>query len=470
MAGLLDTLNSATSALNAQSQAMAIAGNNIANANNPDYADEVANFSNIGMVQTDEGPESIGLSVTVSQSVSAALNQMVQLQDSLTSGYTAQQSVYQQAQAALGDSITSSSSSSSSTTATESGLDSALTSFFNAFSALAADPTDPGTMEALVEQAGILTDRFQEISQNLQQVQSGADATVSSGVTQANNLLQQIASLNSQIAGFEANAPGTAVDLRDQREGDLEQLAALMPITATENANGEDTVTAAAAGGGSVTLISQGTVSNPLSYSGGKLLAGSTALNLSSGSMAGTITASAGGVQTLIDNLNALANQVVTSVNAAYNPSDTSGGNFFAASGTTAGTIALDPNLTASSVQAGTGSAGDNSIATAVAALANQTFSTSGGDAIDGTFSSYYGSAASSIGQALDTANSQVTEQTNVQTIINNQRQSVSGVSIDQEMSNLMSYQKAYQASAEVFQTVNSLLDDLLNNLATVST
>lgn len=94
--------------------------------------------------------------------------------------------------------------------------------------------------------------------------------------------------------------------------------------------------------------------------------------------------------------------------------------------------------------------------------MANQTFSTAHGDAIDGTISGFYGGAVSGIGQALDTANTQVTDQTNVQTIVTNQRASVSGVSVDQEMSDLMTYQRAYQASSEVLQVVSGLLSSLI--------
>ena len=220
-----------------------------------------------------------------------------------------------------------------------------------------------------------------------------------------------------------------------------------------------------AAGSGSVTLVANGTVSNPLSYSAGVFSAGSTALGLASGSLAGTVAASAGAVQSLRTGLDALASQIVTAVNTAYNPSATNGGNFFNSSGTTAGTIALDGNLTSANLQAGSGSAGDNSIATAVANVANQTFATSGGDAIDGTIDQFYSTAASNIGQALDTANTQVTDQTNVQTIITNQRNSVSGVSLDQEMSHLMTYQTAYQASSELFSTVNAMLTELITDL-----
>jgi flagellar hook-associated protein 1 FlgK len=100
-----------------------------------------------------------------------------------------------------------------------------------------------------------------------------------------------------------------------------------------------------------------------------------------------------------------------------------------------------------------------------VANLANQKFSTSGGDSIDGTIDGFYSNTASGIGQAVDTANTQVTDQTNVQTIVNNQRSSYSGVSLNDEMSNLMTYQTAYQASSELFATINNMLSAIITDL-----
>lgn len=468
MSGLLTMLNSATSALNADTAAINVTSNNIANVDNANYSEETPVFQSLGMVETDEGPQSIGVSVTTEQQVSDVLNQMVQLEASLTSGYEAQQTVLQQAQAGLGESVSSSSSSDSSSssstdTTTESGLGVAIDDFFDAFQSYASDPSDEGEQESLLQQAAVLVDRFQNISQNLAEVQSAATSQVTSDVTSANSLLQQIATLNSQIAGFEANDPGSAVELRDQREGDLEQLAAMIPVSVTEGSDGEDQVSA-----GGVTLVSGGTVANSLSYASGTLSAGSTALSLASGSIAGTIAASAGPVQALSDSIDALADEIVTAVNGAYNPDGTAGGNFFDASGTTAATIALDPDLSTSTLQAGTGD-GDNSTALAVANLAGQTFSTAGGDAIDGTFDDYYAGVVSTIGQALDTANTQVTDQTNVQNVVLNERSSVSGVSLDTEMSNLMTYQRAYQASSEVFQVINDLLYTVVTNLGTIS-
>jgi len=467
MAGLLTTLGATSSALDAQTAAINVTSNNIANVNNPNYSREEVDIGDLAPVNTPDGEESAGETVTVTQSRDSVLDQMVQQESALVSGFTAQQSLLQTAQAALGENITNSSTSSStsSTTNTDSGLSSALDSFFNSFQSLAADPGDDTQTESVIQQAGVLTDRFQEIEQNLSQVQTDAGTQVSTGVTAANGLLTQIAQLNSQIESLESGDPGSAVELRDQREGDLEQLAGYVPISVQENAQGEDEVTTTDQNGNSVALVTQGNVTNQLAFSGGALMAGTTTLGVSSGSLQGTITASTGPVQSLMDSLNALASQIVTAVNTAYNPSGAAGENFFVASGTTAATIAVDPNVTATSLTVGNGAAGDNSIAVAVSNVANQTFSTASGDAISGTISDSYANTVSSIGQALDTANTQVTDQTNVQTIVTNQRASVSGVSVDEEMSNLMTYQRSYQASSEVLQVVSGLLESLIQSV-----
>jgi flagellar hook-associated protein 1 FlgK len=465
-------LGAVSTALDAQSQAISVASNNIANVNNPDYSLEVATYKSLGSVQTQEGEQSEGISVDVQQERSAVLDQMVRQEASFTSGFTAQQNILQQAQAALGENVSNTSTSSTTTSSVStSGLSAALDDFFNAFQALAANPTDNGEMQTVVQQASILTDRFQEVDQNLSTVQTNAGSEAVSDTDSANQLLQQVAQLNTQIAAQESGNPGSALDLRDQREGALEKLAALIPVSVSEGSSGEDQITTTDVSGNSVTLVNAGAVTNTLSISAGTVLAGSTALGLSSGSIQGELSAGAGAVQTLRTSIDNLANQIVTSVNGAYNPSATVGGNFFLASGTTAGTISVDPHLTAATLVAGKPAlgSGDNSIATAVANVANKIFSTGGGDDIDGTLSDYYGTAVSNVGQALDTANTQVTDQTAVQTTVLNQRQSVSGVSVDEEMSDLMSYQRAFQASSEVFQVVNTLLDNLVTNLGSTS-
>jgi flagellar hook-associated protein 1 FlgK len=470
MFGLYSSLDQTVSALNAESVAINVTGTNLSNVNNPNYSREVVDLGSLGTVQTPQGSESMGLTALgVSQIRSSILDAQVRDSDSSTNYFSTLQSAYQQAQAALGQTVSSSTSESPSS---NSGLDSALNGFFNAFQSFAADPTDTGQQQAVLESANILTSQLQSTDQNLAQVQGGLTAQVTSNVASANGLLTDVSQLNAQIAQFESGSPGSAVALRDQREADLEQLAGYMPITVTEGATGEDQVTAADASGNPVVLVNNASVTGPLTASGSQISAGSpsTVLGLTSGSIQGSIDASNNGIQGLRDNLNQLASQLVTSVNSVYNPSGT-GGNFFTSTGTTAGTISVDPSVTVSNLQAGSsGNTGDNTVALGIANLAIQQFSTGSGDQITGTFNGFYDNSVSGFGQTLAGVDDQTTNETNIQTLVSTQRSSLSGVSLDEEMANLLMYQRSYQASSQVFQTIDSLIDTTVNSLGTLTT
>jgi flagellar hook-associated protein 1 FlgK len=79
------------------------------------------------------------------------------------------------------------------------------------------------------------------------------------------------------------------------------------------------------------------------------------------------------------------------------------------------------------------------------------------------TFSGSYGATVAGLGDALQTANTQVTDQTAVSQMLSTQRSSVSGVNVDEEMTNMLTFQRAYQASAQVVTTVNTMLGDLIS-------
>jgi flagellar hook-associated protein 1 FlgK len=456
--------------MNVESLQINTSGTNLANVNNPNYAEETVNVGANGVIQTPYGAESSGLSAeSVTSLRNALIDSQVRESSSSVSYYSTLQSAYQQAQSALGQTV--SSSTATGTAATGSGLGSALTGFFNAFQSFATSPSSTGQQQQVVAAAGVLTDQIQSTDANLAQVQAGLASQATGDVTSANSLLTDIAGLNGQIAQYEAGKPGSAVSLRDQRESDLEQLAGLMPISVTENAAGESQVSATDASGNPVALVTNAKVTGPITLSGGTVSAGSpsTALRLGSGSIQGSLDASSGALQALRDSLDQLSSQLVTSVNGVYNPTGT-GQDFFDASGTTASTISLDPGLSASNLQAGSsGASGDNSLALGIANLANQVFSTGAGDQINGTLSNFYSSAVSGFGQSLASVNDQVTNETNIQNLVTSQRESASGVSLDQEMANLLMYQRSYQASGQVFQVVDSLIDTTINSLGTIT-
>jgi flagellar hook-associated protein 1 FlgK len=191
---------------------------------------------------------------------------------------------------------------------------------------------------------------------------------------------------------------------------------------------------------------------------------GGQPLTLTGGSMQGTIDARDGTLATLQKNVNTLAGTLITQVNAIHNGgyslTGSTGADFF--NGTDAATITVNaalagnPNLIQTSGSAT--AAGDNRVAlqlaqlgsTAQAALGNQ------------TFNGNYDAAVAALGDSLQTANTQVTNQTAVTQMLSTQRSSVSGVSVDEEMTNLMTYQRAYEASAQLVTTLNTLMGDTL--------
>lgn len=466
MSGLFSSLNSSVKALTAQSRAIETAGKNLANVNNTSYARQRVIFGDRGTVVTPDGAQSLGLeALGIQQLRDALLDKQVMREIALTASFTSQQQAYQRAQASLGETLNATSTDSGASNTT--GLGAALSDFFNSFQSLAASPTDAGERQTLLQKAGILADDFNETDGRLAQVQSDLDSQIGDDVATANNLLQRIADLNAQIARAEIGKPGSAVDLRDQRQTRLEELAAKLPVATRPGTDGMVQVVLKDASNADIMLVDDAAVTGPVTFTGTGLTAGAsaTAVAFSSGSIYGALSARDGAVQTLRANLNALAAQLVTSVNAAYNPAATAGADFFDPAGTTAGTIAIASGVTASSLRAGAGAAGDNSLALAVAAVASRNFSTPGGDLIDGTPSQFYSASVSNLGQALSTANTNVDNQTSIENLVRSQRDGVSGVSLDEEMADLVRFQRAFQASSRVFTVIDDLLDTVVNRL-----
>jgi flagellar hook-associated protein 1 FlgK len=116
--------------------------------------------------------------------------------------------------------------------------------------------------------------------------------------------------------------------------------------------------------------------------------------------------------------------------------------------------VAADGTLVAAS---GTGAAGDNTAAKAIAALQNARVVNGSATFVDSWSQLVY-----QVGTDAQTATSNQTNAQAVVTAVQQIRDSLSGVSLDQEATNLMIYQKAYQANAKYFTTVNSALNTLM--------
>ncbi len=469
MLGMMGTLNLASQAMQAQMAGVEVTGQNLANVNTPGYSRQVVNLVTSPDIQSSVGSEGTGVSVaSISQVVSSVLNNQIQAQNSTSNYWTAQQSALQNAQNGLGEFLNGTASASSTSTtptiATDSGLASQLANFFNSFSALTSSASTSNA-QAAISSANTLATSFNNINTQLNAAKTSLNSTLSSNVTSANQLLSQIATLNQQIFTAQASG-GTANDLLDSRQQALQNLAKLTNITTATTANGSVNVSV-----GGQTLVNGFNVADTLQTydpGNGNLLVqtatGGVNLTLTGGSMQGTIDARDNTLVPLQNSLNTLANTLITQVNgiqnSGYNSSGGTGNTFF--TGTDAGSIGVNSALTNNAsllqISASATNGGDTSLAGQIAALATTTQSTLGNQTIGNS----YAATVANLGSALQTANNQVTNQAAVSSMLSTQLGSISGVNIDEEMTNMMTFQRAYQASAQVVTTINTLLGTVI--------
>ncbi|HTL19038.1 MAG TPA: flagellar hook-associated protein FlgK [Patescibacteria group bacterium] len=476
MPGLFDTLSLATRAMQAQQAGVTISGQNLANVNNPAYSRQRVNFQTSDAVPLPNGILGTGVQVAGIEQIRDGLLD-VQIRDETSVGgfWTTAQSALQNTQTELGQFLNDTSStdgtSGASGVAGAQGLSTQLSNLFSAFQAVATDPTSVSKRQVLVNQAQTLASSFNQVAARLSSVNDSLNTSISTDTDSANKLLSDIADLNDQITRTEIASGSTANDLRDLREQKLESLAHLTNFQTGTAADGSLTLAI-----GGVTMISGAKLNDTLqAYDAGagqlqiRAATAGTTLTLSGGSITGAIDTRDGALASLRSGLDSLASQLAIQVNSAYSAGYDLNGNTGAAffTGTNAATLGVNSSLAddPSKIQAAgvPGAIGDGAVALSVARLAQQTNAALNNQ----TFGDAYGGIVTDLGNALSNANDQVASQEAVNTMLAKQRDSISGVSMEEELTNLMTFQKAYQASAQIISTVNSMLTSLINMKST---
>jgi flagellar hook-associated protein 1 len=464
MLGLFGALNLGARSLQTQQQGVEVAGHNLANVSNPAYARQRVVIQTSTPLPTNIGPEGTGAEVAgITQLRDTLLDQQIQSEASISGSLQSQQTALQYAEAGIGEQLQGNASavSDTGTVGSPGGVADDLSGLFNAFQSLSAAPASIPNRQTVVAQAQQLTTQFNQVAQRLGTINGQLNQSVQTDVDSANQLLSGIAKLNDQIAGSEAGT-GAANDLRDLRQQKLEALAKLTNFQAATEPDGAVNISV-----GGQLLVSGNTVQDTLQAydpGGGQLLVrtsvGGTSLTLTGGSIAGTIEARDGALKSLQDGLNTLASQLISQVNtvyrAGYDLNGNTGADFF--TGTNANDIAVNTALgnDASSLQASgvAGETGNNQVALALAQMATSNQPGLGNQ----TFAQSYSDTVTGLGSALATVNGQLDDQQAVQNMLLTQRDSVSGVSVDEEMTNLVQFQRAFQASAHFVSVVDQML------------
>jgi flagellar hook-associated protein 1 FlgK len=327
----------------------------------------------------------------------------------------------------------------------DNGIAARLNSFWSSWSDLANVPESGAARQALVADAHTLVSSINDLDRGLETV-AGQAADELATLTGTGGELQQIgrelAGLNGAIRDSQA-VGGQPNDLLDRRDLLLDRLSGLAQVSVADNGSGSIRVTL---GGAATPLVDGSTLTWPapaMTTPGGKIGA---LMDLSSPT--GTIASYRGDLATF-------AQALTTQVNAIYNPA--SGADFFAYD-TATSTLTVNPAVTAASVRAGTGGTGDNSTARSIAELRG---AAGGPDDL-------YSRLVTRIGTEVADARRVTLNATALSDSIESRRQSTAGVSLDEEMTNLMRFQRGYQAAARAMSTTDEMLDVLINRTGRV--
>jgi flagellar hook-associated protein 1 FlgK len=456
MGGLSTALNTGKTSLSTTQKIIEISGNNIANVNTPGYSRQKANLStypslNFGGFVVGQGVLVDGIEREHDAFLTNEIRQKSASygeEDAKTLPLAELERLFNISDAGLGTEIDN---------------------FFDAWQELAANPGGQTERDLVIQQGGLLADAFHSTMEGLDSVRRNIDETLLSKVDGINDSLQRVADLNNRIATIESVGQ-SANSFRDERDLLLADLSKSIGAQSIENKDGVVSVQLP----NGLPLVQNG---QALTLEG-SIVANELQLNVTAGTTSRPVdTTSLGGefkgllevrdqlIPELEGKVDKLANDLIQAVNGVHQTgtdlNGVTGADFFNDPGTVAGSVnAMSVLLTSpDEVAAGQSSApGDNTIAQAIAELGSDKV-VDGNDTLVGSYSRIVSRVGVESGQNELARNANEDTMTQLQ----NLRDGVAGVSLEEEMINLIKYQKGFEASAKLLSTVDEMMDTVLN-------
>ena len=355
----------------------------------------------------------------------------------------------------------------------DSGLAAELGGLWSSFDTMANYPGQEPQRAATLAQVESTADRFRYMDSELRAVHGSSASEIGSMVSQTNDLATEIASLNDALRPLllSGAAPN---DLLDQRDAAVGKLASLMGARVQDRTDGTIDVYV---GGSTLVQGSRAmqmhsmTLTDPSTADVGLLRTsiewdGGGEVIPTGGEMAGLLDTVNSAIPDAIRSLNAVAKSVVERVNSIHSGGqDLDGnpaGNVFDSTGLTARTISISSDVAGQPRRLGAASAGsgalDSSIAQQIASLRSEV----------GGPDDQYEQLVGTLGVQVASTRSRAAAQSSVMGRVEQARVAARSVNIDQEMIDLVAAQRAYQASSRVINTVDEILDNIVNRLGLV--
>jgi len=350
------------------------------------------------------------------------------------------------------------------------GISDQLSKFWSSWGDLSKNPGGVVERSALLSAAENLTGSLASYKRNLDAITTDVIRSIADTVTKINEKVHEIKDLNTMIIETTGNT-GDKNDLLDKRTQALKELGALINITQFENANG--TVNVYLSNG---EPLLQGTLKQTLSirtnadgqsdiYS--SYISEETVNSTLTGGKLGALIELQGGIipeyinyiETFTESLADRVNELHRDGFDAYN---NTGLDFFEIpdAENSAGTIRVNTAIAAdvNRIAASTSVTGYGENASLIAAIQNELLMNNQTSSLG----SFLAATVGQIGQQVSMAKTNSDRQTVIANHLDNQRESVSGVSIDEEMIRLIKYQMGYSAAGKLVSVVDEMLDTLM--------
>ena len=342
------------------------------------------------------------------------------------------------------------------------GLSNILSEFWNSWNDLANDPESQANRAVVKDKGVVLANTFNRIHTDMQNMQNQLASEIDAKIKNINQISTQIAEINNQIQ------LSNSADLKDERDILIADLSKMINIKVRENEQGQINITTSGLLLVSEAEASQLTMSVSRNDEYSNIEISFQNMNhqpeITSGQLKSLIEVHNERIPDNIDKLNTLARSIAENVNSlhstGYSLSDITGVSFFddnvggASDFRVNNAIVNDPSLIAT--KSSLTGPGNGDMAMAISNLQFDTF-------VDGqTASDYYISMISLLGSEIQDMEFMHGSQQVIVDQIYNQKESISGVSLDEEMTRLIQYEQAYQAAIRVINTVDEMVETLL--------
>ncbi len=448
-------INLASTALRSYQRALEITGHNMANVNTAGYSRQAIDFA-----QQDPTtffltrPLSLGNGVSIA-SVNRVQDRFLEQRRMSASSELGRLDTYaghlRQVEALLPE-------------PSGNGIADALNQFFNAWSGLGSNPTDAGQRVQVQLTGQALTLRVRNTYLELQGIRNQTEAGVEGTLARMQQLVDGVANLNRQIK--EASLGGASPnDLLDRRDMALRELSELADVQAMTYEDGTvaiylNQLTLVDASGARTVPTNWDAATQTLSDANGSY-------SVRGGKLLGLFQSRATieGYQTQLDTL---ANTLRTAFNGLHQTGIAANGatNISLFEDAIPQTGAIDFRLSTAvatdpaNIAAGiSGNAGDGGLALSLSALRESAQPALGGRTISKYFEELIGGIARESAQAQSAYGTART----VADQIDAQISSIRGVSLDEEMANLVRFQRSFQAAARALSVFDQITEDLIN-------